>query len=1798
MSNHFRYALLALAAMTIAGCSDDKKPEATSLCNENTCGENETCNDQTGLCEPNMGCVSDETCNGKYCHNGTCVECVRDDQCADAQKCRNNQCEYECSENSQCDGYCADHKCQACTSRSQCDDGDLCRNGKCLAPSETNIECESDDDCSDNKVCKLENNQCVRCVDEDDCTNNEICRSDNTCGPECTSNAQCDGLCIDTRCVACNTSEECGDDLICHLGACKSPGDLPEGTCNTKADCKYYNVGNICDHNQCVECVENNDCAENADAPVCSNNQCVQCNDDTNCAGDAPACVDHVCVECGDNTYCAANEGGNNVCDRETTTCVFCASNADCQDDLVCVDKSECKVECATDDDCDGDRRCSQNANMVNKRCGECFSNEECAESVTGAICDLTSYRCVECLDNTQCSADNKICQNNTCVFECDDTHACSNASTPYCLDNHCKQCQTNDDCTVDGEVCHTDKGAQDNTCHDTCFDIACPTNSTCVPTKVGADGFGVCENFLCNCKDSEICVESSIGNTLCTTSKTCDAKLDSDCDGTNDVDEAGEVLDQCPYNPNLQTLRDGQSCNLDGTNVFEIWHATDLNVLRETLATNPSVSKVRLMRNINLYDALTAPENDVKRRNFQAVNNIAINDATCAIRWTPIDLSGIDFDGQDHTITVQAPSLTDPSVGDLCATTFPIFGQVDDAQIHALNLYFNARGWSKASLAREVKASTIYDIDVTANVTLEPTAVFDEPGGEEEDVKYHYGIIASHAEDSEIHHIHYKGSINQSGTPATATIAGFGGIVYHASKTQLHDLTLEIARANSNVRNLSFVLGQPTNGTVVKDFKTKVDTLITNNVTAVGLFAANSTGTTIIGNETQDADTTNIEVKSITATTPDKASAIAFTGDVDKDTSLYNINLKLGDIETNAKLTVRFLSLGELSSPVKNFHVTTGKLTSTNELAYLPFALVDTTANDISLENVTLDLGDITLQTKAYFTPIEKLQSSVENFKLKVGNIQEALYVCGLAHNIENTTPIHIQDVDLEFSNIDLHTSATDNWGFYGLSYKYNDNNQLEDFNIIDNFKLKTGVITFSSGDNGIRGISGLAHKNINKTKVSNIDIQWGKIKQAIYVYGLTSGNISNSTLENIQIKFDDIDTPSNKATFYGLSTQLSSTLNTLKLEAGHLNPSDIYVLSKTISKDASITDVTLITKSTLLNSPANTGVTGIAENVEGSITNAQIYIDGDIRNYHFRPFKSFLNQGTLNGDFILKAGLKLDRDEEGNVKFDENGHAILAKDDSGNIIRYNIETTNNFYGLTDYVKSDITTNIDLQFGNIKCVKDFFGFSYNPQNRITGNIHIDTGNIQTGSLCGFYGADYTLGYPTIVGNVDLNFGNIEITKQPTQNDFKAASVNAFGLACDFSNFDGKLNINIGNIKNAGYVTGACHEIKSAHDIHVKLGDIQQTNFSSAVQEKTYIYGYLSGLANIISGPTRNISIEMGSIKTPFYVCGISNTSSSAYIENIQVKVGNIDMISSSFSSDSHGDVDGFIRGISSAAEIHNVDINLGDISLRNAYQTWLFGYDYNTSVKADGIRLHVGNITGAGSAGLTRTLKYNLNNVAFDAGLIKASTPYAISGTTGNATLSNAVIYANYDVSHKPTSIGGLINTINDSTTKLTLHSVMSAIRFVNGTNEVSDYPFLFGSINDKFLSDGGYIDMTSVYKPDNKVFDFKNLYWIKRNPNDVASDKFLYDSGNKKFYYTGLDRTAPFAVVDASFGTSTDPSQTLSGCESVSLPSCNSPWSDTTKKFEEGTKKILLPWLKDLDMNELPSDASSTTL
>ena len=219
-------------------------------------------------------------------------ECIRDDECASAQKCHNNKCTPVCTA-APCppDQYCIAQSghariCVTCLTDSHCRAGKSCSaDGACLSCSAGATGCN----CPGSAPYANGSGGCVACVNALQCGSGRTCNA-GAC-VSCSAGAtgcNCPGSAPYANgsggCVACVNALQCGSGRTCNAGACVSCSAGTTG-CNCPGSTPYANGSGGCVAcTQTSHCPYRNECRNNTcvERVTCPDN-CLQCTDSETC---------------------------------------------------------------------------------------------------------------------------------------------------------------------------------------------------------------------------------------------------------------------------------------------------------------------------------------------------------------------------------------------------------------------------------------------------------------------------------------------------------------------------------------------------------------------------------------------------------------------------------------------------------------------------------------------------------------------------------------------------------------------------------------------------------------------------------------------------------------------------------------------------------------------------------------------------------------------------------------------------------------------------------------------------------------------------------------------------------------------------------------------------------------------------------------------------------------------------------------------------------------------------------------------------------------------------------------------------------------------------------------------------------------------------------------------------------------------------------------------------------------------------------------------------------------------------
>ena len=345
--------------------------EGTGACTPETCDG--VCNAETGECE-----ASDTG-------PGICAPCTIDEDCGDAGGCVTLGGLQSCL--------------PTCQSKADCASGFECFNlspggFRCVPASFTcDIDCLSG--CADGEVCDLDTGNCVTQLGLcDSCDKEYLCGEGRRCVSAGTGTSKiCVPECIDGACTEGGSCE-----TVQLLEVC-----LPSGSeCCYGPDCDGSCGDEVCGGNTpycfsgttCVECLNSTTCGAGC---TCENNSCV-------CPGDA-------CGACSDPTP---------ICNPQTSECVQCLSNEDCNvagGQFCNVSTKTCEVDICSA--CvDPYPACAEINGQFS--CVQCTQDSDCA---SGA-CNETTYFCEggtgAAPDTCKCTSDADCPTNTQFTLKCD----------------------------------------------------------------------------------------------------------------------------------------------------------------------------------------------------------------------------------------------------------------------------------------------------------------------------------------------------------------------------------------------------------------------------------------------------------------------------------------------------------------------------------------------------------------------------------------------------------------------------------------------------------------------------------------------------------------------------------------------------------------------------------------------------------------------------------------------------------------------------------------------------------------------------------------------------------------------------------------------------------------------------------------------------------------------------------------------------------------------------------------------------------------------------------------------------------------------------------------------------------------------------------------------------------------------------------------------------------------------------------------------------------------------------------
>lgn len=171
-----------------ASSTVDQGPEAQC---GGSCGAAQVCDPTSGRCE---ACIVDEHCEGQVCHEGECVDCRADADCAAPFVCDVG----------------GSHACVRCVDDGDCTDPDapVCDAENRCAPCAVHADCEH---LTDTPICGPRGT-CVQCLDDDE-TTRAACGG-RSCDPSTRACTNVPTQSVDV-CEPCSADSECAEGHAC-----------------------------------------------------------------------------------------------------------------------------------------------------------------------------------------------------------------------------------------------------------------------------------------------------------------------------------------------------------------------------------------------------------------------------------------------------------------------------------------------------------------------------------------------------------------------------------------------------------------------------------------------------------------------------------------------------------------------------------------------------------------------------------------------------------------------------------------------------------------------------------------------------------------------------------------------------------------------------------------------------------------------------------------------------------------------------------------------------------------------------------------------------------------------------------------------------------------------------------------------------------------------------------------------------------------------------------------------------------------------------------------------------------------------------------------------------------------------------------------------------------------------------------------------------------------------------------------------------------------------------------------------
>lgn len=235
----------------------EKEEEQKECITNEDCSDNLICSSEGTCvqCNNNSDCVEDEVCHRNFCMTPTCQV---DEDCPINQVCENHVCVNQSCQNDQdcpvdhncTNGACVPNIIYMCDEDNPCpNQHQVCENNICVTHPDY---CQQDQDCTDDKVCDLEQRRCVslECTHDDMCPDDEVCFENQCVVPcQCEEDQVCeDNICYDVQVMDLTENSVATSHISLHeesqkitiTDQCKLYGCTVAGIQTTKA--MYFSV--------------------------------------------------------------------------------------------------------------------------------------------------------------------------------------------------------------------------------------------------------------------------------------------------------------------------------------------------------------------------------------------------------------------------------------------------------------------------------------------------------------------------------------------------------------------------------------------------------------------------------------------------------------------------------------------------------------------------------------------------------------------------------------------------------------------------------------------------------------------------------------------------------------------------------------------------------------------------------------------------------------------------------------------------------------------------------------------------------------------------------------------------------------------------------------------------------------------------------------------------------------------------------------------------------------------------------------------------------------------------------------------------------------------------------------------------------------------------------------------------------------------------------------------------------------------------------------------------------------------